>query len=450
MPLLQARVSDWWRTWWPAVLLGVLTVGSYGLVLYGFGVISGPIQEEEGWSSGATNAAFMGSYLLGAAGSIVSGRVLDAIGPRPVLAVGLIGGTGLLIAASFAGSVWLFIPLWALGGAITIAGLFYNVTMPITARLYPHRQTAAMTVLVTTGGFSSVVFLPLTGLLTDELGWRWAVRILLVLAATLVIPALLTVRKLPPVPADGAASNPGAGAPRVGFSNVRDAVRSPEVLLMLAVVAVSSFGLGALLNHFVPAATAAGLSITAGGFLTGLRGFLSIPGRALIGPMAGLLGLRPALGVGYAVMLLGTLALDRGRSALLDLRFRDHRRARLGPDDAAPGADRLRHLRPPTNWHPDGPADRDRQRCARDRALCGRSALRRPRRLHPGADRDRRRQLHHAAAAHRPRTLPSQDASHPAVTLSINHCGRRDGCRDGRHHRWHNSGESCEEIQWDA
>ena len=309
MPLLQARVSDWWRTWWPAVLLGVLTVGSYGLVLYGFGVISGPIQEGEGWSSGATNAAFMGSYLLGAAGSIVSGRVLDAIGPRPVLAVGLIGGTGLLIAASFAGSVWLFIPLWALGGAITIAGLFYNVTMPITARLYPHRQTAAMTVLVTTGGFSSVVFLPLTGLLTDELGWRWAVRILLVLAAALVIPALLTVRRLPPVPADGAASNPGADAPRVGFSNVRDAVRSPEVLLMLAVVAVSSFGLGALLNHFVPAATAAGLSITAGGFLTGLRGFLSIPGRALIGPMAGLLGLRPALGVGYAVMLLGTLAL---------------------------------------------------------------------------------------------------------------------------------------------
>ena len=309
MPLLQARVSDWWRTWWPAVLLGVLTVGSYGLVLYGFGVISGPIQEEEGWSSGATNAAFMGSYLLGAAGSIVSGRVLDAIGPRPVLAVGLIGGTGLLIAASFADSVWFFIPLWALGGAITIAGLFYNVTMPITARLYPHRQTAAMTVLVTTGGFSSVVFLPLTGLLTDELGWRWAVRILLVLAATLVIPALLTVRKLPPVPADGAASNPGSGTPRAGFSNVRDAVRSPEVLLMLAVVAVSSFGLGALLNHFVPAATAAGLSITAGGFLTGLRGFLSIPGRALIGPMAGLLGLRPALGVGYAVMLLGTLAL---------------------------------------------------------------------------------------------------------------------------------------------
>lgn len=303
-----ARLFDWIRVWQPALLLGILTIGSYGLVLYGFGIIVGPIQEDEGWSSGATNAAFMASYLLGAGASIVSGRVLDTIGPRPVLLVGLIAGTGLLAGASFAEGVELFILLWALGGAITIAGLFYNVTMPITARLYPERQVQAMTVLVTTGGFSSVVFLPLTGLLTDDLGWRWAVRILLALAAALVIPALLTVRRLPPLPAAPTSGAP-TDAPRAGYGGVREALRSREVLLMLAMVGVSSFALGALLNHFVPAATAAGLSITASGFLTGLRGFLSIPGRALIGPMASLLGLRPALGVGYATMLLGTLAL---------------------------------------------------------------------------------------------------------------------------------------------
>ena len=304
------RAIGWILDWRPAVLLGVLTIGSYGLVLYGFGIIVGPIQDEEGWASGPANAAFMASYLLGAALSIISGRVLDGIGPRPVMLVGLVAGTGFLVAASFAGGIALFIALWALGGAITIAGLFYNVTMPIAARLYPQRQVQAMTVLVTTGGFSSVVFLPLTGLLTDELGWRWAVRILLALAAALALPALATVRALPPIPEAAAApdSTPAA-APRVGFSNVRDALGSPEVLVMLAMVAVSSFGLGALLNHFVPAATAAGLSLTASGVLTGLRGFLSIPGRALIGPMASLLGLRPALGLAYAVMLLGTLAL---------------------------------------------------------------------------------------------------------------------------------------------
>ncbi len=296
-------------TWRPPILLGILTCGSYGLVLYGFGIISGPMQEDEGWSSAGVNAAFMGSYLLGAAASLISGRVLDAFGPRPVLWTGLIAGTVFLFAASYVDSLWLFILFWTLGGAVTIAGLFYNVTMPITARLYPQRQTAAMTVLVTTGGFSSVIFMPLTGLFTEELGWRWAVRILLILAAVISLPATLTVRSLPPIPSVDPISGGGGSVDRHGFGGVREALRSREVQIMLAMILCSSFALGALLNHFVPAATAAGLSVTAAGALTGLRGFLSIPGRALIGPMASLLGLRPALGVGYAVMLFGTLAL---------------------------------------------------------------------------------------------------------------------------------------------
>ena len=303
--------ANWLLVWRQIIFLGILTCGSYGLVLYGFGIIAGPIQEDEGWSSAQVNAAFMGSYLLGAAASLVSGRILDAFGPRPVLWTGLIVGTVFLMAASFSGNIWLFIVLWTIGGAVTIAGLFYNVTMPIAARLFPQRQTAAMTVLVTTGGFSSVIFMPLTGLFTDEFGWRWAVRILLIVAAAISLPAVLSVRRLPPIPPPepSAASTRGGARGRHGFDGVREALRSREVQVMLAMVIASSFGLGALLNHFVPASTAAGMSITAAGALTGLRGFLSIPGRALIGPMAGLLGLRPALGVGYAVMLLGTLAL---------------------------------------------------------------------------------------------------------------------------------------------
>ena len=302
-------IASWLQNWRPAILLGILTCGAYGLVLYGFGIITGPMQEDEGWSSAAVNAAFMGSYLLGAAASLVSGRILDALGPRPVLWTGLIASTVLLMAASYAEHVWLFIVFWTLGGAVTIAGLFYNVTMPITARLYPQRQTAAMTVLVTTGGFSSVIFMPLTGLFTDEFGWRWAVRILLVLAAALSLPAVLTVRRLPIIPPPEQSSEQTTTVDRYGYASVGEALRSREVQVTIAMVVASSFALGALLNHFVPAAVAAGLSLTASASLTGLRGFLSLPGRALIGPMATLLGLRPALGAGYFVMLLGTLCL---------------------------------------------------------------------------------------------------------------------------------------------
>ena len=103
-------------TWRQIIFLGVLTCGSYGLVLYGFGIIAGPIQEDEGWSSAAVNAAFMGSYLMGAAASLVSGRILDAFGPRPVLWTGLIVGTVFLMAASYSENIWLFIVLWTVGG----------------------------------------------------------------------------------------------------------------------------------------------------------------------------------------------------------------------------------------------------------------------------------------------------------------------------------------------
>ena len=339
-----ARLRAWASEWRPALLLGVLTIGSYGLVLYGFGIIAGPIQEDEGWSSAATNAAFMGSYLLGAAASLISGRALDTVGPRAVLWTGLIAGTSLLAAATFAESVALFIALWAAGGAITIAGLFYNVTMPITARLYPHRQTAAMTVLVTAGGFSSVVFLTIAGLLTDELGWRTATRLLLALSAVLMLPGVMAVRRLPPLP-EPSARSAGAAAPSAGYGSVGAALRSREVRVMLAMVAVSSLGLGALLNHFVPAATAAGLSLAAGGYLTGVRGFLSIPGRALIGPH----GIAAGAAAGAGRRVCGDAAGDTGadcrRAAVLDLSVGGDCGPGLGSDDAAAGSDRVGHFR---------------------------------------------------------------------------------------------------------
>lgn len=302
----------WWRNWRPAVLLGVLTIGSYGLVLYGFGVISGPAQEAEGWSSSEVNLGFTLTYLLAAGPTLLSGRLLDRIGPMPLMLTGLVIGTGFLAAATWAASAWWFIGLWAVGGAITVAGLFYNVTMAVTARLYPGRQSAAFTVLVTMGGFSSVVFLPLTGVLTEELGWRWAVRVLLVLSAALALPAVALVRSGDPVTADGGAAtgtDGETGAAADGYASVGTALRSAEVLVLFAMLASVGLALGALLNHLVPALTAMGLGLSTAAGISGLRGFMSLPGRALIAPLISVLGLRSALGAAYAAMTAGTLVL---------------------------------------------------------------------------------------------------------------------------------------------
>ena len=303
------RIARGWAEWRPVILLGVLTIGSYGLVLYGFGVISGPAQEAEGWSSAEVNLAFTLTYLLAAAPTLVSGRLLDRIGPTPLMLAGLIVGTALLAASTWATSAAWFAGLWAVGGAVTVAGLFYNVTMAVTARLYPERQSAAFTVLVTTGGFSSVVFLPLTGVLTEEFGWRWAVRALLVLSVVLALPAVALVRSTRPGPAESGADDARPEADEDGYSSIRGALKSPQVLGLLAMFAFGGLALGALLNHLVPALTAMGIGLSTAAGISGLRGFMSLPGRALIAPLISLLGLRSALGVAYAAMTLGTAVL---------------------------------------------------------------------------------------------------------------------------------------------
>ena len=303
------RIARGWAEWRPVILLGVLTIGSYGLVLYGFGVISGPAQEAEGWSSAEVNLAFTLTYLLAAAPTLVSGRLLDRIGPTPLMLAGLVVGTVLLAASTWTTSAAWFAGLWAVGGAVTVAGLFYNVTMAVTARLYPERQSAAFTVLVTTGGFSSVVFLPLTGVLTEELGWRWAIRVLLVLSAALALPAVASVRSARPGPAEPGADEARPDADETGYSSIRAALRSPQVLVLLAMFAFGGLALGALLNHLVPALTAMGIGLSTAAGISGLRGFMSLPGRALIAPLISLLGLRSALGVAYAAMTLGTAVL---------------------------------------------------------------------------------------------------------------------------------------------
>lgn len=74
-----------WRTWWRVILLGLLTVGAYGIVVYSFGVIISPVHEQTGWSVGFLSAAFTITSLIGGVASLGGGWLLDRVGARPVL-----------------------------------------------------------------------------------------------------------------------------------------------------------------------------------------------------------------------------------------------------------------------------------------------------------------------------------------------------------------------------
>ena len=315
MNLRPSDLPGLWIVWWRVVLLGVTTIVSYGFVLYSFGVFVVPIEEDTGWSTSALSAAFSLSLLGGGLGALVTGRVLDRVGSGPVMLGTLLVGSALLVVAAGAQSQNVFILSWGIGAGIVSAGLFYNVTMAITARLFFDRRAQAFAVLTFIGGLASPIYFPLAGALVDALGWRDTVRIMIAILVVLTLPTAALVRgaaatRLDPADANSAQAIEGSGPDR-GYTSLREAFRTREVLQMVGMFALAMSAFSALQVYHVPAMQAAGVSLSTATTVAGVRGFLSLPGRALLSPIAGRAGVPRALLVMYFAMavVVGILVL---------------------------------------------------------------------------------------------------------------------------------------------
>lgn len=313
---MRQRALAAWRKWWQVMLLGVLTVGAYGIAVYAFGVIIAPLHDQTGWAVGSLSAAFTLTSIIGGIASLASGWLLDRLGARPIILGSLVVGSAFLLLASAANSAGMFVVAWGLGGGIISAGLFYNVTMAITTRLYPQQRVRAFAILTFVGGFAAVIYFPLAGLLVDLLEWRLALRVLVVLLVLHVLPAgfLLPNRRTAAAPAAG----PQAAA---ATASVWAAFRTREVLQMVAMFSLAAMAFGAIQVHHVPAMEAGGLSLGAATTVASVRGLLSLPGRAFMEPFVRRLGVPGAIGAVYCLMAVGTLPLAVGGSLAWPLVF---------------------------------------------------------------------------------------------------------------------------------
>ena len=59
-----------WRL--QVVLLGLVTIGAFGLILYGFGAFVSPIRDDTGWSNASISAAFALATVVGGVMSLAS------------------------------------------------------------------------------------------------------------------------------------------------------------------------------------------------------------------------------------------------------------------------------------------------------------------------------------------------------------------------------------------
>jgi predicted MFS family arabinose efflux permease len=255
-----------------AALAITQTVG-YGTLYYAFAVFLTPLAADLHTTATAVTGAFTVSILVSAVLAIPVGRWLDHHGGQALMTAGSVLGALMLAAWS---QVHTLGQLYAvqIGIGIASATVLYEAAFAVVIAWHtPPRRPGALLAVTIVAGFASTIFLPLSGWLTDQYGWRTALLTLAVIQGVTVPLHALVLRTAP-----RSATHPEG---RDGQSPVRlRAVLADRGFWLLAVsFTANTAAITAVTVHLVAALTSWGHPAPFAATVAGLFGVLSVTGR---------------------------------------------------------------------------------------------------------------------------------------------------------------------------
>ncbi len=255
-----------------AALAVTQTVG-YGTLYYAFAVFLVPLAADLKTSTTAVTGTFTASVLASAALAVPVGRWLDRHGGRALMTAGSLVGTLLLVAWS---QVQTLGQLYAvqIGIGIASAACLYEAAFAVIIAWHtPGRRSSALLALTVVAGFASTIFLPLTGWLVDQHGWRTALLVLATIQALLTTPLHAIVLRAAPRHLQ---TSREAKQPAVRLR----AVFTDRVFWLLTVSFTTNMAAISIVTvHLIAALTSWGHTATFAAGTAGLFGILSVAGR---------------------------------------------------------------------------------------------------------------------------------------------------------------------------
>jgi len=301
-----------WLVW----TLAAAQLVSWGSLYYSFSLFVIPMQRELGWSKTELNGALSLGLLITGLSGLPVGAWIDRLGGRALMTLGSLSAAALLLAWSLVESLAAFYVIWALLGAV-LASVLYDPAFAVLTRDFGPGFRKAILTLTLVAGFASTVFIPLTELLVEELGWRAA---LAALALSNLVPATLHALFLPGAGRETRKSAPPAprDAP-AGLSPLRRAMGRATFWCLLVSFAAAAATSSSVTFHLVPLLSERGVDAATIVSCIAVIGPMQVAGRLVLFGLGAKLGAE-ALGslnvVAIPLSLLALLLLPSSLAAL--------------------------------------------------------------------------------------------------------------------------------------
>jgi MFS family permease len=306
--------------WWIVAAAFLNLFFAVGIVFYGFPVLYPALVESMGFTRAQVTQGFLlGFLLVGLPVGLLAGTVIDRLGARPVILVGLgFVGMSLILMGSMT-TFWQYELLCA----TQIIGYVLAGPIPnqvLVARWFRLRRGRAMGYAYLGLGLGGVVAPLLINFLVQAYGWRQTVRIVGLLILVVLFPIGIWITRSVPADLgllpDGAEKTDATGAMDISVSPVSavgDAIRTANFWRILAGSTLVIGAIGSVIQHFILFLEDTGYpAATASRFLTALLAS-SLGGRVVVGYLADRFNKKNTTALFYAVLSASVLLLGLAR-----------------------------------------------------------------------------------------------------------------------------------------
>src|SRR6201985_2113608 len=182
---------------WIVVAVTFVTIAVGGNARTAFSLFCPPIISEFGWERGVTAGAFSFGFVGSAFVSPLIGRLMDRLGQRRVMELGVALRAGALRLAPLTTQLWhLYLTIGVLVGAGSIC-LGYSGQSLFLPNWFIRRRGLAIGVAFAGVGLGSVTLLPWVQHMIEQTGWRTACTAMGIVVLVVLAPINLLLRKRP-------------------------------------------------------------------------------------------------------------------------------------------------------------------------------------------------------------------------------------------------------------